>query len=139
MDDVALAAAGWERLPVRAFTAAIGQTWIKREAGRQSVALCAHEAILNDYGAVVHGGALMTFADVALGVGASVALDGGPLVTVQLQYSFAGGVPAGALITCEPELVRRTSQLVFMRGLIKSDGQVVGTAEGIFKALKPRE
>jgi acyl-coenzyme A thioesterase PaaI-like protein len=139
MDDAALAAAGWERLPVQAFTAAIGQTWIRREGGRVVVALPARAAILNDYGAVVHGGALMTFADIALGAGASAALDGGALVTVQLQYSFAGGVPAGALVTCAPELVRRTSQLVFMRGLVKSDDQIVGTVEGIFKALKPRE
>ena len=77
----------------------------------------------------------MTFADMALGCGASDALEGQPLVTAQLQYQFAGGVRMGKLITCEPELVRRTSQLVFMRGLIKADGVVVGSTEGIFKAL----
>lgn len=138
MDDAALAAAGWAPLPVSGFSAAIGRTWMKGEAGSRTVALAAHDGIVNDYGAVVHGGALMTFADIALGCGAADAITGHSYVTVQLQYAFAGGVAKGALITCEPELVRKTSSLAFVRGLIKADGQVVGSADGIFKALGPR-
>lgn len=139
MDEAAFEAAGWQRLPVAKFSAAIGQTWMKGEAGRRTVALPTHEGIVNDYGRVVHGGALMTFSDIALGVGAADAIAGHSYVTLQLQYQFAGGVPLGSLITCEPELVRKTSQLAFLRGLIKADDEVVGSAEGIFKALKPRE
>ncbi len=138
MDDAALEAAGWTRLPTVAFSAAIGPAWMKGDKGRRTVGLVAREGIVNDYGMVVHGGALMTFADIALGVGASEALDGGPLVTAQLQYQFAGGVKLGQLITCDPELVRRSTQLVFVRGLIMADGAVVGSADGIFKALTPR-
>jgi acyl-coenzyme A thioesterase PaaI-like protein len=138
MDEAALAAAGWQRLPTAAFSAAVGPTWQKGEEGARRVALLAHEGIVNDYGQVVHGGALMTFADIALGVGAADAISGHSYVTVQLQYQFAGGVRLGSLITCEPELVRKTSSLAFVRGLIKADGETVGSAEGIFKALKPR-
>jgi acyl-coenzyme A thioesterase PaaI-like protein len=138
MDDAAMEAAGWQRLPTTAFSAAIGQTWQKGQVGARTVALPAHRGVVNDYGQVVHGGALMTFADIALGVGAADALAGGPLVTAQLQYQFAGGVPMGCLITCKPELVRKTSSLVFVRGLVKADDEVVGSCEGIFKALKPR-
>jgi acyl-coenzyme A thioesterase PaaI-like protein len=138
MDEAALEATGWRRLPTTAFSAAIGTTWVQGEPGARTVALLAHEGILNDYGQVVHGGALMTFSDIALGVGAADTLDGGGLVTAQLQYQFAGAARAGALITCAPELVRRTSQLVFVRGLIRADDEVVGSCDGIFKALKPR-
>lgn len=138
MDDAAFEADGWTRLPTINFSATIGAAWMKGEKDRRTVGLLAQEGIVNDYGQVVHGGAMMTFADMALGCGASDALNGGHLVTVQLQYQFAGGVKLGQLITCEPELVRRTSSLVFMRGLIKADGEVVGSAEGIFKALPPR-
>jgi acyl-coenzyme A thioesterase PaaI-like protein len=138
MDAAGLAAAGWQRLPTAAFSAAVGATWQKGVAGARTVALLAHAGIVNDYGRVVHGGALMTFADIALGVGAADAILGHSYVTVQLQYQFAGGVPLGALITCAPELVRKTSSLAFLRGLIKADGETVGSAEGIFKALKGR-
>lgn len=131
-------AAGWTRLPTSRFSAAVGPAWVRGEPHNRTVALLAQERIVNDYGAVVHGGALMTFADMALGIGASDALDGQPLVTAQLQYQFAGAIPMGKLITCEPEVVRRTSQLVFMRGLVKADGEVVGSTDGIFKALKAR-
>ena len=138
MDEAGLAAAGWQRVPTAAFSAAVGATWQKGDAGARTVALLAHEGIVNDYGQVVHGGALMTFADIALGIGAADAIAGHSYVTVQLQYQFAGGVPLGALITCAPELVRKTSSLAFLRGLIKADGETVGSAEGIFKALKGR-
>jgi acyl-coenzyme A thioesterase PaaI-like protein len=138
MDEAALAADGWEKLPTRAFSVAIGQTWMKGEPGARIVALPVHEGILNDYGALVHGGALMTFSDIALGVGAADAIAGHSYVTVQLQYQFAGGAKAGSLITCRPELVRKTSQLAFMRGLIEADGEVIGSVDGIFKAFTPR-
>ncbi len=138
MDEAAFVAAGWARLPTTAFSAAIGPTWIKGEAGARTIALAGHAGIVNDYGQVVHGGALMTFADIALGCGAADAIAGHSYVTVQLQYQFAGGVPASSLITCAPELVRKTSSLAFVRGLIKADAVVVGSADGIFKALTPR-
>jgi acyl-coenzyme A thioesterase PaaI-like protein len=138
LDEVALKAAGWQRLPTTAFSAIVGPTWQKGEPGARTVALLAHEGIVNDYGRVVHGGALMTFADIALGVGAADAITGHSYVTVQLQYQFAGGVQVGSLITCAPELVRKTSSLAFVRGLIQSNGETVGSADGIFKALKPR-
>lgn len=139
MDHAKLEADGWARLPTAAFSAAIGPTWMKGEPGARIVALLAHEGIVNDYGVVIHGGALMTFADIALGVGAADAITGQSYVTLQLQYQFAGGVRLGSLVTCEPELVRRTSQLAFLRGLVKADGETVGSAEGIFKALAPRK
>jgi acyl-coenzyme A thioesterase PaaI-like protein len=138
MDETALEAAGWAPLPTTAFSAAIGRTWTRGEPGARTVALLSHPGIVNDYGAIVHGGALMTFSDIALGVGAADALPGQHYVTVQLQYQFAGGVAAGKLIICAPELVRRTSSLAFVRGLVQADGENVGSAEGIFKALKPR-
>jgi len=138
MDEAAMAAAGWSRLSTTAFSAAIGPSWVRGEPGERTVALPAHGGIVNDYGAVVHGGALMTFADVALGMGAADALNSGSLVTVQLQYQFVGGVKLGQLITCQPELVRRTSSLVFVRGLIRADDEIAGSAEGIFKALTPK-
>ena len=131
-------AAGWTRLPLDRFSASLGPVWVKGEPGNRVLALHGGERVVNDYGRVVHGGALMTFVDIALGLGASDAIPGQSYVTVQLQYQFASGAPAGCMVTCEPELVRRTSQLAFVRGLVKADGATVGSVEAIFKALGPR-
>ena len=35
MDEAALEAAGWRRLPTTAFSAAIGPTWVKGDAGAE--------------------------------------------------------------------------------------------------------
>ena len=138
MTEAQMEADGWERLPTTAFSATLGPTWQKGDPGRRTVALLAGERIINDYGAIVHGGALMTFADIALGVGAADAIAGHAYVTVQLQYQFAGAARLGTLITAEPELVRKTSQLAFMRALFRADGEVIGSADGIFKAFAAR-
>jgi acyl-coenzyme A thioesterase PaaI-like protein len=138
VDEATLLADGWERLALGGFSLAIGQTWRRGAQGARTLAVLAHPGIVNDYGVVVHGGALMTFADIALGQGAADAITGHSYATVQLQYQFAGAARAGSLITCTPELVRRTSQLAFVRGLILADGETIGSAEGLFKAFKPK-
>lgn len=135
MDLAKLEAEGWERLPTRAFSAAIGPTWKRGEPGSRTVALLSHEGTANDHIGTVHGGVLMTFSDIALGVAVVDAIGAPNCATVQLQYQFAAAAPIGSLITCEPEVVRKTSQLVFARGLIKADGKVVGSTEGIFKVF----
>jgi acyl-coenzyme A thioesterase PaaI-like protein len=41
----------------------------------------------------------------------------------------------GGFLTCRPELIRRTSQIVFMRGLIKAGERTVASADGLWKLL----
>ena len=136
MDAASLVAQGWERLPTRAFSAAIGPTFASGEPGARTVALPSNPDNANDHIGSVHGGVLMTFSDIALGVAVVDAIGGPNCATVQLQYQFAGAVPVGSLVTCEPEVVRRTRQLVFVRGIVKADGKVVGSTEGIFKVFE---
>lgn len=135
MDETVLEADGWVRLPTAHFSAAIGSTWMKGDVGARTVGLLAGEVTRNDHMGTVHGGALMTFADIALGVVTVDAIGAPSCATAQLQYHFAAAAPTGSFITCEPELVRKTSQMVFARGLVKADGKVVGSADAIFKVL----
>ena len=135
MDYAALEAAGWKRLPTIRFSAAIGPTWLRGEPNALEVAFLAGEELGNDSIGIVHGGALMTFADIALGAGAAAALGGAHFVTAQLQYQFAGAARVGDLVVCRPEIVRKTSQMVFMRGLLHVGDRVVGSADSIFKVL----
>lgn len=131
--DAELEAAGWTILPTRVFSASIGTTWVKGEPGERRVAFLPDERVQNDHMGNIHGGALMTFADLALGFAAVDAIGEPKLATAQLQYCFVAGAKTGRLVICEPEVVRKTSQLVFVRGLFKSDGKVIGSADAIFK------
>ena len=137
MDSAALAAEGWERLPTKQFSALIGETWMKGPPGSRTVCLIADDRAQNDHMGIIHGGALMTFADIAFGLAVADELGGAYCVTAQLQYHFVAATQPGQLITCQPEVVRRTSQMVFVRGLVKSGDRTVGSGDAIFKVLEP--
>lgn len=137
MDSATLAAEGWQRLPTKEFSALIGESWMKGPPGARTICLVADSRAQNDHMGILHGGALMTFVDIAFGCAVADALGGAHCVTAQLQYHFVAATQPGELITCEPEVVRRTSQMVFVRGLVKSGDRTVGSGDAIFKVLEP--
>jgi uncharacterized protein (TIGR00369 family) len=83
----------------------------------------------------VHGGVIMTFADICLGRGAVQVLGGSNIVTAQLNVHFAAAARAGDLLIGKPELIRQTSQLIFMRTLITAAGKTIASADGIIKIV----
>ena len=138
METAALEAAGWRRLPAVRFSAALGPTWSIVRDGVLTVALQAQEHLGNDNLGIVHGGAMMTFADMALGCAVGLANDFKPnFVTSQLSIQLVSAGRVGQLITCNPEIVRKTRSLVFVRGLFEADGKVLASADGIFSMLQP--
>ncbi|MEW9854097.1 PaaI family thioesterase [Novosphingobium sp. M1R2S20] len=138
MNPEELEAAGWSPLGTRAFSAAIGQVWMRGEPGAREVCLPCGTAIANDHMGMVHGGALMTFADIALGVVTVDAIGGPWCSTAQLQYHFALGVKVGSLLLCSPELVRQTRRMVFTRGLFRVGEETVGSADAIYNVFEPK-
>lgn len=137
-DEEALLAEGWMRLPAVRYTAAIGPTFARQIGDYVTAGLLALEHLGNDNLGIVHGGAIMTFADIALGLGVGRANDGkGNFVTAQLNCQFTSAASVGDFITCRPEVVRKTSSLVFARGLIVVGDKVVASADAIFKLLDP--
>ena len=136
MDEATLIAQGWKRLPGVRYTAAVGPTWSAMIDGRLTVGLQAQEHLGNDNFGIVHGGALMTFADIALGCAVGhVNGHVGNFVTVQMQFHFTAAANVGGFVTCQPEVVRKTSQLVFVRGLFEARGRTIASADGMFKFL----
>jgi uncharacterized protein (TIGR00369 family) len=135
MDKATLIAEGWNPLPTVRYSAALGPTFSRIVDGRLSVCLLAQQHLGNDNLGIVHGGAMMTFGDMALGCAVGQLAGGQLFVTVQLQFQFVAAANVTTLVTCQPEVVRKTSQLVFVRGLIESAGRTVASADGIFKLL----
>ena len=137
MTETGFAAAGWVRMPTTHFSETAGPYWLRRDAEGPVVGLWTEERHGNGHLGTVHGGVMMTFADIALGVAVVDAI-GAPLcATSNLSYNFVGASRAGQLVTCRPEAVRKTSSLVFARGLIVADDRTVGSAEAIFTILDP--
>lgn len=135
MDADKLIADGWAALPSSAFAGVIGTSFARRVDGAWSVGMIADPIALNESLGLVHGGALTTFADVAFGFVVARTLGVANCLTTQIQFQFTAPAHAGSFITCTPEIVRRTSQLVFVRGLFEANGRVVGSADAIFMVL----
>ena len=88
MNEAQLKAEGWRRLPAVRYTAAVGPSWAKLLDGRPIVGLQAEEHLGNDNLGIVHGGAIMTFADMALGYATAHVSGGANFVTAQMQVYF---------------------------------------------------
>lgn len=133
-----LLADGWQRLQAVRYTAAVGPSFGKVIDGKVTAGLLAQEHLGNDNLGIVHGGAIMTFADIALGLGIAHANgQASNFVTAQMQVYFTAAGNVGEFITCQPEVIRKTSSLVFLRGLIVAGDKVIASADGMFKLLDP--
>ncbi len=84
---------------------------------------------------VVHGGMLMTFADMTLGQAVWEATGNAPCVTLNMQTQFLKPARQGEWIEVAPELTRRTGGMIFMRGDLAVAGEIVMTASSVWKLL----
>lgn len=131
----ALEKKGWSSGIFDAFSGQLGPVWTRGRGvdGELEVAFHATEAHTNGHLGTVHGGLLMTFADVSLGMKVGETIGGPRCTTVSLQVQFVSAGKVGDFLICRPEVVRRTRHLMFMRGLITAGDRPVATAEGIWK------
>lgn len=136
------AAAGWSRQEGRTFLSSIATVWRRELDGLPSLGIFCDEQHDNGWGNL-HGGILMTLADV--GLGAVVGrlrnkdlLPGEPRIqspTIQLDVSFIGAVRRGEFVYTRAEAMRLTRSLTFMRGTLHVGDSVVASAQGVFKAV----
>ncbi len=84
---------------------------------------------------VLQGGALMTFADRAMGMAARAAIGATRSATVQLDVQFVDAVQIGDFLETNPKVIRVTRQLVFMNTTLTVGARIVASANGIWKKL----
>ena len=87
----------------------------------------------------MHGGSLMTFADMALFAIARDELTGMRGVTVSLDNQFLDAGWEGELIEASGEVSRAGASLVFARGQVTSGDRLLLTFSGVIKKLRPRQ
>lgn len=132
----ALAAAGWTTADEDGFIGLVGPFWWRAENGVRRFGFVAEPRHANLVG-VVQGGMLMTFADRGLGM---IVLDavGRHGVTTSFEMQFVGAGRIGSFIELDGEVVRKTSSMVFMRGLLRSGRRAVASCQGSWKILSGR-
>jgi acyl-coenzyme A thioesterase PaaI-like protein len=125
---------GWEPVDDKGFLGLVGPTWRRLRDDRLEFAFRAepkHANLRN----VVQGGMLMTFADRALGRNSWRAAGEKPVATVEFNMHFVTAGKIGEVFEIRPEIVRKTSSLVFIRGDVVCGTRTVATATGIWKIL----
>lgn len=129
--------AGWKNFYDSGFETHNGPFWYREEAdGTMRSAFRIEKKHLRDAG-IVHGGCLMTFADISLHVIAWPMLQGFG-VTTNLSCEFIDAAREGELIECTGEVTRAGGSLIFVRGKFTVGERPVFTFSGTIKRLKPK-
>ncbi|HXI88103.1 MAG TPA: PaaI family thioesterase [Parvularculaceae bacterium] len=117
------------------FALEAGPFYFRKEGAPPGVGFYA-EPRHGNLGKVVHGGALLTLADMALFDMAFRKVGRSRAVTVTLNSEFIGPAPIGEFIETTGELLRAGKRLFFCRGLVIARGETVMSFSGTLKRLE---
>jgi acyl-coenzyme A thioesterase PaaI-like protein len=87
-------------------------------------------------GGICHGGMLMTFADMQLGLGARFDSEDefGFMPTVSMTADFLAPAPLGAWVEGRTDLLRSTRNFIFVQCIVTSNGAPAVRSSGIMKS-----
>jgi uncharacterized protein (TIGR00369 family) len=143
MNDISAgteAPAGFQPIPLGpegSFAVINGPLFGKVEAGGLRFGFRVEPRHCNPAG-ICHGGMMMNFADMVLGLGANFAEKLGRfLPTVNMTSDFLAPAPLGSWVEGQAEVLRVTRNLVFAQCLVTADGTPVMRASAILKIGAP--
>ncbi len=89
---------------------------------------------------IIHGAVSLSLIDISLFVTLHTIGTGnaGPSVTLELSTQFVGGGDPARPLDAVTEIVRETGKLVFVRGMVEQEGDVVASFSGIVRKMQPR-
>ncbi|MCB1998854.1 MAG: PaaI family thioesterase [Burkholderiaceae bacterium] len=117
------------------FIRANGPLYLKRGEGRAWLGFRVESRHTNPAG-ILHGGMMASFCDMLLPICAhhqEPVLAKRFLPTINLQIDYLAPSPLGAWVEGEAQVLRSTTTLAFIQGLVTADGAPVARASGIFK------
>ncbi len=125
---------GWKRWKLRddtRFNAFLGAIHTRLDGDRALVRMVPERRHSNLQDSM-HGGALLGFMDAALFAAARTfgVLTAGAAVTLDLSAQFIGTSTIGQPVVAEVELLRETGRMLFLRGLVKQDDNVLASFLG---------
>ena len=128
--------AGWTNWPDEPFEYDTAGPFYFRVDDQGPVAAFRAERKHMNGGGVMHGGCLMTFADFALFAIANKEMDGGYGLTVAFTSEFLDGPKVGEWVEARGEVLRAGRSLVFVRGIVTSDGRACLNVSGTLKKVR---
>lgn len=93
----------------------------------------------SNLGDALHGGAILTFIDMAFFAGGHMAgLSDTDAVTLECTTQFIGAGALDVPLDIEIELIRETGRLAFLRGLVVQAGGTIASFSGTLRKIRSR-
>ncbi len=121
----------WELPDDERFHQVIGRLLVRADGPKRATCRMLPEGRHTNLGGIVHGGAILTFIDMALFAGGTLA--GASVVwavTLDCNARFLSPGRIGMPLDAEVELLRETKRLVFLQGKVVQDGELVAAFSG---------
>lgn len=116
------------------FNAVLGKLLVRENGPKRATCRMFPEARHANLGDMIHGGAILTFIDMALFAGGRMAgADVVRAVTLDLSTRFLSPGRIGVPLDAEVELLRETGRLVFLDGRVVQEGELVGSFTGALR------
>jgi uncharacterized protein (TIGR00369 family) len=112
----------------------VGPLYERGEKLARQYAFVVDERHVNMRG-VIHGGMLMTLADMTMGQAAWDACDHADVVTLNMQSQFIRGARLGEVVEVQPVLTRRTRSIIFLRGDFKVSEEIIFSCASLWKII----
>jgi acyl-coenzyme A thioesterase PaaI-like protein len=121
------------------YNATLGKLLVRGEGGGKARCRMFPDVAQSNLGNIVHGGAILTFIDMAMFAGGYAAGgDLGPSVTLDLSAQFLSAAKLGLPLDCSVDLLRESKRLAVMRGLVEQEGTIVAAWSGTLRKLGSR-
>ena len=116
------------------FNASIGRLLVRPDGEGRARCRMFPTVAQSNLGNVAHGGAILTFIDMAMfaggyAAGADIAFS----VTLDLSAQFLSPAEIEEPLDCTVELLRETKRLAFLRGLVEQEGVIVASWSGTLR------
>jgi uncharacterized protein (TIGR00369 family) len=130
--------AGWQTWVGDPYEDMLGPFYFRTDEDGTTLGAFVPESRHANGGGIVHGGALMSFADTTLGALIHVELNDQFAVTVTLNSEFVGAAVVGTPIYATGSIVRDTKSLAFVHARLEQSEQTIYTCSSVMKKITPR-
>ena len=121
------------------FNATLGKLLVRAEGEGRARCRMFPGIAQSNLGNIVHGGAILTFIDMAMFAGGYLAgANLGPSVTLDLSAQFLSGAKLGVPLDCTVELLRESQRMAVMRGMVEQEDERVAAWSGTLRKLSRR-
>jgi acyl-coenzyme A thioesterase PaaI-like protein len=132
-----LADTGWTVEFMTPFTTLVGPLWGRMEENGDVCGFVVEPRHLNQ-NAVLARGALLTFADHAIGIPGAHMFPDQSMVTLELNTIFLTDAVEGEFIEGRSDVIHADESFIFVRGGIQAGSRLVASCEGVWKKVRPR-